>query len=120
MVSNKKRGMKHTLTAILCLVLLFSITACKKNKDAKADCYRDNAVRYEINNQLATVYQVNGEYYIAEQNTIDTRLFPCNLPEEFQQNNINIYITGQVKSLPYSNTRPAGDAALIITQITRR
>lgn len=113
--------MKHTLTAILCLVLLCGIiTACKKTKDAKADCYRDNAVRYEINNQLATVYQVNGEYYIAEQNTIDTRLFPCNLPAGFQQNNTAVLVSGQVKSLPYSSTRPAGDAALIITAISRR
>ncbi len=112
--------MKHTLTAILCLALLCGIMACKKNKDTKADCYRDNAVRYEINNQAATVHLVNGEYYIAEQNTIDSRLFPCNLPAEFRQNNIAVLVSGQVKSLPYSGTRPAGDAALIITTITRR
>lgn len=112
--------MKHTLTAILCLALLCGSTACKKNKDANADCYRDNAVRYEINNHAATVHQVNGEYYITEQNTIDSRLFPCNLPAEFQQNNTNVLVSGQVKSLPYSGTRPAGDAALIITNISRR
>lgn len=113
--------MKYTLI-ICCLVICCGfLTACKKGKDQKPECYNDNNVLRELNNQPASVQQSsNGEYYITEPNTIDTRLFPCSLPAGFQQKNLAVLITGQVKSLPPNGLHTAGDQALIITHITRQ
>jgi hypothetical protein len=115
--------MKQTITAILCLAFLSTIgTACKKNKEQKTDCFSDNNIYREINNQPATIQQLsNGDYYMVEPNTIDSRLFPCNLPAEFKQKNLAVRITGQVKSMPNTGIRPtAGDQGFTITNITRQ
>jgi hypothetical protein len=113
--------MKHTII-ICCLVICCGLlTACKKSNNTRPECYNDNNVLRELNNQPATVQQSSGgEYYIAEPNIIDTRLFPCNLPAGFQQKNLAILITGQVKSLPATGLYTAGDQAIIITGITRQ
>jgi hypothetical protein len=92
--------MKHSCISILLTITFFS---CKKDKETTSNCFSDIATTRKILNKEATVELFNNEFYIIEKGTIDTRLLPCSLGEEFKLNNLQVRITGEVK-----NTIPTG------------
>jgi hypothetical protein len=92
--------MKHYCAAFL---LVIAFLSCKKDKETEAICFSDIATSRTILNKQATIQFLNNEFYIIEKGTIDTRLLPCSLADEFKINNLSVIITGEVK-----NTIPTG------------
>ncbi len=92
--------MKHYFLGIL-----FSLTflSCKKDKETINNCFSDAPTTRTILDKQATIQLLNNEFYIIEKGTIDTRLLPCSLADEFRINNLSVTITGEVK-----NTVPTG------------
>lgn len=62
----------------------------------------------------------NAGAYLVEDNTIDARLLPCNLPAEFLENNLRVMISGEVKNIPNTAGMPCCDEGIILEQIRRQ
>jgi hypothetical protein len=87
--------MKH-----YCISILLTITflSCKKNKETNSTCFSDSSTTRTILNKQATIQLLNNEFYIIEKGTIDIRLLPCSLADEFKINNLQVTISGEVKN----------------------
>jgi hypothetical protein len=92
--------MKHYFISIL---LTITFLSCKKDKETTSNCFSGIPTNRTILNKQATIQLINNEFYIIEKGTIDTRLLPCSLADEFKINNLPVTITGEVK-----NTIPTG------------
>jgi hypothetical protein len=92
--------MKYYHFGILCLLTFLS---CKKDKEKTNNCFSDASATRTILNKQATIQLLNNEFYIIEKGTIDTKLLPCSLSDEFKINNLPVTVTGEVK-----NTIPTG------------
>ena len=57
--------------------------------------------------------------YIIEQGYIDSKLIPCNLPMEFYQNDLQIVISGDVKSTIQGGPGSCCNENFVITKISR-
>lgn len=80
--------MKKSFFILLILVGLF-LYSCKKENSKPDDCSPNSITYRQIINKQATIRQLpSGLFYIVEQATIDTKLIPCNLPIDFQIDNI--------------------------------
>jgi hypothetical protein len=99
------------------LLTAFSINGCQKDKIQVEDCLTDFSTIRQINNQKATVISQNGQFYLIESGTIDTRLRPCNLPQKFQVNNLQVVISGNVKSTIRNGVEPCCTENFVITKI---
>ena len=58
-------------------------------------------------------------FYIIEEGTIDTRLNPCILDKEFQQNNLKVKISGEVKLTIQGGPSPCCLENFVITKISK-
>ena len=109
--------MKSLYTFLIGGVLL--VTGCKQDDQNGAPCFGGAPTTRHIINKPATVQLSGGEYYIVEQHTIDTRLLPCYLKQEFRISGLSVKVSGEVKgSIPGSNG-PCCTEGLIIAKITR-
>lgn len=105
------------LTLALCNILPNS---CKKENTKTSDCFPNADTYRQIVDRPATVrQQAGGTFYIVEQGTIDTRLNPCNLTTEFQIDNLQVTISGDVKATLQGGTVPCCTENFVITKITR-
>ena len=103
--------------SIVAITLLFS---CKKESDKKDDCFPDLPTLRYITNKPAIIKHLTGDtYYIAEQGTIDNLLIPCNLPEEFKINDLQVTISGEVKATSQAGPGPCCREHFIITKISK-
>ncbi|ANE51676.1 hypothetical protein SY85_15375 [Flavisolibacter tropicus] len=100
-------------------ILLTFASSCKKDNHTSPDCLPDTPTYRQVNNRSATIISASGEFYILEQGTIDTKLKPCNLPNEFQVNNLQVTISGNVKQTTQGNSQPCCIENFVITRITR-
>lgn len=107
----------------LALLLFFSLLlvgSCKKDKNP-GGCFPDAPTVRQITNKkaviklTATVHPV----YIIEEGAIDTKLIPCNLAAEFYRNDLEVVISGEVKSTVQGGPGPCCVENFIITKITR-
>lgn len=57
--------------------------------------------------------------YLVEEGTIDTRLIPCNFPMEFYQNDLQVNISGEVKSTQQIGSAPCCAENFVIKEISR-
>jgi hypothetical protein len=87
--------MKQYRIAILLMIVFFS---CKKNEENTSNCFSNIATTRTILNKQATVQLINNEFYIIEKATIDTRLLPCSIKDEFKINNLQVTISGEAKN----------------------
>jgi hypothetical protein len=87
--------MKLFTIAFLFITLFIS---CKKNNTESANCFSDIATTRTIVDKAASISFANNNYYIVEQSTIDTRLLPCNLSDEFKVNGLIVTVSGEVKN----------------------
>ena len=112
------KGYKLALFTFLIPTML--VSSCKKedNTTITAQCFTDIATTRQINNKPAKVLAVGSEFYIIEENTIDTRLNPCNLEQAFQVNNLPVTISGDVKTTPQAGICCTDN--FVITQIKKR
>ncbi len=81
----------------LCIAVMFS---CQTTQESDPDCNDGSKTLRIITNAPATIYLIENQYFITEQNTIDTRLVPCYLPEKFQKDKLSVSISGEVKNYP--------------------
>lgn len=109
---------RHTL---ILSGLAFSIVfnACKKDDNSITDCFPNTIIVRQLINKQATIKWVVGKYYIVEQGVIDTRLNPCNLTQEFQVDNLQVIVSGDVKSTVQPGPGPCCGENFVITKITK-
>ena len=99
------------------LFILIMNEGCNKD-DSKSDCFPNVATTRQIVNQYATIKMIGGTpAYIVEDGTIDTRLIPCNLPHDFEQDGLHVLVSGEVKGS--ASTGVCCDENFKITAITR-
>lgn len=105
-----------------CIILFSSLTiilACKKTEKSEDDCTPGVKIERLITDKPASVTLSESQYYIIEQNTIDTRLKPCNLAAAFKINNLSVLVSGEVKFTNAANHGPCCTQSLIISKISR-
>jgi hypothetical protein len=106
-----------TLTLIIGLVLTNS---CNKDNAQPIDCFPNATTLRQISNRPATInQQPGGLFYIVEQGSIDTKLDPCNLPSEFQIDNLQVIISGDVKATVQGGPGPCCTDVFVISKITK-
>ncbi len=111
--------MKTFNLSILILIVSIICINCKKSKTTTFEnCFTDSPLQRVIINKIATVKLSGQQYYIIEQNAIDTKLVPCNLPNNFKQDNLQVILSGNVKSIPWNTMEPCFTAGLEITSIS--
>ena len=93
--------------------------SCKKNVSSTVDCFPNDITTRQITNKQATIKLTNGQFYIVEQGTIDTKLNPCNLTQEFRVDNLQVTISGDVKATVQGGPAPCCTDNFVISKITR-
>lgn len=93
--------------------------SCKKNNSSTVDCFPNDITTRQITNKQATIKLTNGQFYIVEQGTIDTKLNPCNLTQEFRVDNLQVTISGDVKATVQGGPAPCCTDNFVIVKITR-
>lgn len=110
--------MRYILTLIVLLIMTLSFS-CKKDNTSNADCFPNTSTVRRIASGQGTIKEVGGKYYIVEQGSMDTKLSPCSLPTEFQINNLQVTISGEVKSTLHGGPEPCCTENFVITNISR-
>ena len=87
--------MKNFITYLACITLFLS---CKKDTAITNNCYANIVTNRNILNKQASVQFLNNEFYLIEKGTIDTKLLPCTLADDFKVNNLQVTISGEVKN----------------------
>ena len=116
----QSKDMRQRLTLLTLFLSLTIVTCRKKNTDA-TDCFSHTPTVRKIVNKSAVVKVTATIYdtYLVEQGTIDTKLIPCNLPQEFMQNDLLVVITGDVKQTTRVASEPCCADNFVIERITR-
>jgi hypothetical protein len=107
------------LALITTTIFLTLASSCRKDSKTLPECFPDTPTNRQVTNQQATVISSGGQFYIIEQGTIDTKLKPCNLQQEFQVNNLQVTISGNVKQTIQGTGEPCCIENFVITKITR-
>ena len=102
------------LTGILILIAMCS---CKKDTTT-SECFSNVQTVRQITNVAATIKESNGNYFIVEQASIDTKLNPCKLESQYQINNLQVIISGDVK-LTARDYGPCCTDNFVITKISK-
>lgn len=105
-------------------IITFAVSAtlfvsCKK-QDNKDECFPGVATVRQITDKSAVIKvtaTANG-VYLVEQGAIDTKLIPCNLARDFMQNDLQVIVSGDVKTTP-QGSGPCCSENFVITKITR-
>lgn len=98
--------------------LFIVFNSCKKDNKQDKACFADTTNARKIINEQATIQLSGSGFYMYEEGTIDTRLIPCNLPIDFQVNDLQVTMSDYSKSS--NNGWPACcTEILVITKITR-
>jgi hypothetical protein len=112
--------MKNYLGALFIFILITALfQSCKKDNGSTTNCFPNDITSRQITDKQAMIKSTNGHFYIIEQNTIDTKLNPCNLAKEFQVDNLLVKISGDVKATAQGGPGPCCIENFVITQITR-
>lgn len=102
------------------ILLLIVGYSCKKPHKKNDDCFPNAPTYRQILNKPAIVrQQSNSLFYIVEHGTIDTRLNPCNLATDFKIDNLQVTISGDVKTTFQVGPGPCCTENFVITKITR-
>jgi hypothetical protein len=101
------------------LVTAIIVCSCKKDNNGNTDCFPNSSTVRQITNGQATIKEVGSKFYIVEQGSIDTKLNPCSLPTQYQVNNLQVTISGDVKSTLQGGPEPCCTENFVITKITK-
>lgn len=110
--------MKYLYPALGLIVTLL-VFSCEKENSNISGCPTEATTERIVMNKPATVREIGGTYYIIEQNTIDTRLIPCDLDAAFKVDNLQVVISGEVKKTSPSPGVPCCTNNFVITSITK-
>ena len=83
------------------------------------NCFTDSVTIREIKNKPATIQSTGDQYYIIEQGTIDSKLKPCSLADDFKINNLKVIVSGDVKETKQAGQSPCCIDNFVITEITK-
>ena len=111
--------MRYITILIASLFILTILPSCKKDNNSNIDCFPNSSTVKQITNAQATVKKSGEKFYIVEQGSIDTRLNPCTLPQEFQVDNLEVTISGDVKSTFQDGAEPCCTENFVITKISK-
>lgn len=102
------------------IILFLSCSSCKKNT-TNTDCFPDATTIEQIIDKPAIIKATGnpGEYFIILQGSIDRRLRPCNLSEEFKINNLSVMVSGLVKGTVQGGPLPCCTYDFTITKISK-
>ena len=121
-LSRKESLMRYSLIFIAFMLVTTTTSSCKKddNKNTEdTDCFPNTATVRQITNVRALVKVSGGKLYIVEKGSIDTKLNPCTLAQEFQVNNLQVTISGDVKLTSYAAGEPCCTDNFVITKISK-
>ena len=120
-IVNNKIFMRPIFPFIAFILVATIFSSCKKNDNTtnNTGCIANATTVRQINNAQATVKINAGKFYIFEQGTIDTRLNPCFLATEFQVDNLQVIISGEVKLTQRVGNEPCCTEDFMIIKITR-
>ncbi len=110
-------GVIKNMTPVLLVALLFF--SCKKDDNANKDCSASKITQRQIKDAKASVFHSGNTYYIVEQGTIDTKLLPCNLPQEFRIDKLSVIVSGDVKATVQTHFGVCCTEEFVITQISK-
>jgi hypothetical protein len=114
-------SMQKTFVVLLLAAGTCLFYACKKNDAKTSDCFPDASTYRQIVDKPATIkQQPGGVFFIIEQGTIDTKLNPCNLPGDFQANNLQVIVSGNVKATVQGGPGPCCTENFVITEIKKQ
>ncbi len=93
---------KYYIAFLVIIATMFTFQSCNKNDNETnlENCYINDITTRQLVNKQATIEIINGQFYIVEPNTIDEKLRPCNLTVDFQINNLQVIVSGNVKATP--------------------
>ncbi len=111
--------MRHSMTLIAFVLPMTMISSCKKDNNTNTECFPNSSTVRQITNAKATVRAVGGKFYLVEQGTIDTKLNPCTLTQEFQVDSLQVTISGDVKLTQYNGLEPCCTDNFLISKISR-
>ena len=114
-----KTIMKYCRTLMTLTILINFIGSCKKEENSTVDCFPAATTVRQITDKQATIQSAGEDFYIVEENTIDTRLNPCNLSQEFKIDNLSVKISGDVKETNRNVSGPCCTEDFVITAISR-
>jgi len=98
--------MRNSLLLIAFLIVTAFNSFCKKDNNTNTDCFPNTSTIRQITNAQATVKAAGGNFYIVEQGAIDSKLKPCTLAQEFQADNLQVTISGDVKLTQHGGPEP--------------
>lgn len=115
-----KKSMRQRLFIVSLFGLTITVNACKKS-DAETGCLPTTTTIRQIINKQATIKltAMINSVYLVEDGTVDTKLIPCNLPQEFYENDLRVTISGEVKASPQVGPGPCCSENFVITSIMR-
>src|SRR6185312_14119119 len=91
-VRQKNGHMRFTFIVLQSFCLFAFLISCKKD-NKEGGCFDDLPTVREISHKKATVKMtatMSEPVYLVEDGTIDTRLIPCEIPLEFQQEGLRV------------------------------
>ncbi len=112
----KKIVIPYLICTVYCVLLIVS---CKKNEEQSKDCFANEPTIRTLVNSQATIKKSNEAFYIIEQGSIDTKLDPCNLPEDFRVDNLQVIVTGKVKRNSRFGYGPCCTENFVIAKINK-
>lgn len=103
------------------ILILLCLLACKKQKITATGCDTGAATTRVIADKKATVKMTATmvyPVYLVEDGTIDVKLVPCNIPLQFQQNDLVVKISGEVKTTVAPANAPCCIENFVISKIS--
>lgn len=96
------------------------LTGCQKdNTSENPDC-SSGPVLQSVVDQLAIVKQQGSEYYLFPEGSIDSKYFPCSIPEAFRVNDLPVKITGDIRAKASTGPGPCCSYWVQLFSISRR
>lgn len=110
-------NIKPYFIALLCL--LITLGSCRKEIKPVPDCFPNDPAVRQIKDQKATIKLVSSTFYIIEKAMIDTKLMPCNLSKDFQVDDLDVIVSGDVKATLSTDFGPCCTENFVITKISK-
>ena len=114
----KKIRLKKYIIFGLFYTVFLNCISCKK-QEQKDSCSANAAIVRQIDQDSATVKYSDGSYFIFEDGTIDERLLPCSMTDEFKIDNLRVLISGNVKETVQISGSPCCLAYFEIISISK-
>lgn len=77
------------------------------------------SVIFTVTSDTGTLRKEQNEYYLVAQNSIDSRLYPCNLPDSFRQEGLRLRYSGRVYESAIRTNAPCCAYAMELGSVFR-